>query len=301
MLRLVLIAFGTVGAAITVEYFDLGGIRVSWPLLAIGLLLASAAQTLMDFGSRLQNRRLEYSGTTVQGMAWWVWLLNLPYLAGQHGLHAVLHWGVPLLLFVAIPTVLHYLNNEVLTEALATRIVRRRKVSNAMPILIIEPGRDFGVAVTADLIANNYTAVEWVTGISSISPFIGILPSGKPIELDPLKYRLVFTDYLKTDPIEAPEVVQMLSSRGIVCVGISVEKRLNAKLVEDYGAKTGILKGVFLQGLLDKTFSPDELVKNPDLSGIMRELAELEVRMHASSRARRTAGALLDLVRTDQT
>jgi len=203
-------------------------------------------------------------------------------------------------LFVAIPTVLHYLNNEVLTEAIASRLVRRRTIGNAMPILIIEPGRMIGKALKADLLANNYTKIDWMIGVASISPFIGITPGNERKELDPLAYRIVILDYLKQDPIEAPEIAKMLTTRGVVCISISVERRLNERVVELGGAKAGIIKSVFLQGLIGGHFTLDELVQNPEISGILNELAELETEMRGSRAARRSAGDLLDLLRTEE-
>jgi hypothetical protein len=294
IVALVLLSLGTWVVFFTVEYFGIGGIRISSTLLAIGLLVAAFGQSLFDFGNRLQNRILEYAGVFVIGLSWWVWSLNPEYLLQQHGLKALINWVVPFLLFGTGPTVFHYINNEVLSEFLAARIIRRKKVSSIIPVLIIEPGRKLGAGFKAELITNNYPVVEWVIGIASLNPLIGILPNGKRIALDPAAYKVALIDHQPEGRVRGCSIVATLKGFGITCVGISVERRLNEDLVAA-GAKLGVKKHVIFAALLAKIITLEELIKD-DLTGVLQDLDDYERTLDYSAVTREPSNELLALL-----
>lgn len=90
------------------DNMGLGGLTIHPWQLALGLLIAEAGRSLTCFGARYKRPRLEYCGVATQGMSWWVWSLNMPFIVGQQGFMAVLHLAVPLVLLGALPVVAHY-------------------------------------------------------------------------------------------------------------------------------------------------------------------------------------------------
>jgi len=293
ILALTLLSLGTWLVFFLVEYFGIGGIRISWALLGAGLLVAALGQSLFDFGRGLQHPVLEYAGSVLIGLAWWVWSLNPDFLFQQHGLRAVVHWLVPFVLFGTIPTVFHYINNGLLSEFLAVRILRRKKESSAIPVLIVEPGRKFGGAFKVDLLASNYTVVEWVIGIHSLKPLVGILPHGKRIPLDPTLFKIALVDHQPEGRLPGCKIVRALKNYGITCVGISTERRLNEELVAA-GAKLGVQKHVMLAALLAKIVSLTELVSTDNLTAVIKDLDAYGADLDET--AREPSNELLDLL-----
>jgi hypothetical protein len=295
ILALVLLSLGTWVVFFLVEYFGIGGIRISWTLLGAGLMVAAFGQSLFDFGSRLQHRTVEYSGVFMIGLSWWVWSLNPQFLLQQHGLKAVAHWMVPFFLFGTVPMVFHYINNGVLSDFLAARIISRKKISSAIPVLIVEPGRKLGKGFSAELLANNYTVVDWVVGIASLQPLVGILHTGKRIPIDPAAYKIALIDHEPDGRIRGCTIVKHLKGFGITCVGISTEKRLNLNLVAA-GAKLGVQKHVMFAALLAKIITLDELVRTDDLTAVIHDLDAYQTTLDDSAVSREASNALLDLL-----
>lgn len=85
-----------------------GGITIQPWLLLSGLLVAEMGRSLTCFGQKLKRGWLEYLGVFTQGLAWWIWSLNLPFLQGKHGFTLVMHMVCPALLLGALPMVAHY-------------------------------------------------------------------------------------------------------------------------------------------------------------------------------------------------
>lgn len=101
-------------ALILGQHFGLGGITINPWLLFAGFLLAEVGRSATCFGQQLKRRRLEYAGVFVQGLAWWVWCLNLTFLKDMSGRERALHLGFSALLIGLLPCVMHYLTQEVL-------------------------------------------------------------------------------------------------------------------------------------------------------------------------------------------
>jgi hypothetical protein len=293
LLALALLSLGPFLAFFLVDYFRIGGIRMSGTLLGVGLLVAALGQSLFDFGRGLQHRRLEYSGTFFIGLSWWVWSLNPTFLSNQHGAKAVADWLVPFVLFGMLPPTLHYINNELLSEFFDARIFRRKKESSAIPVLIIEPGRKFGRAFKASLIFSNYSVVDWVIGIASLEPLVGILPNGRRLALDPSAYQVALIDSQPYGRVQGCNIVKTLKGLGITCVGISTERPLNEKLVA-FGAKLGVQKHVLLAAMLAKILTLDEIVNLDDLTGVKQELETFGANLDET--AREPANSLLELL-----
>jgi hypothetical protein len=293
IVALALLSLGPWLAFFLVDYFGIGGIRMSGTLLAAGLLVAALGQSLFDFGRGLQHRRLEYFGAFFIGLSWWVWSLNPQFLSQQHGLKAVADWLVPFVLFGMLPPTVHYINNELLSEFFDARIFRKKKESSAIPVLIVEPGRKFGRAFKASLIFSNYTLVDWVIGISSLEPLVGILPNGRPIALDPSTYKVALIDHQPYGRVGGCNIAKALKDLGITCLAISTERILNDKMVAA-GAKLGVPKHVLLAAMLAKEATLDDFVNHDDLSAIQEDLEIFGANLDET--AREPANSLLELL-----
>lgn len=109
----VIVAFAvaiTIFAALTMgSIFGLGGITIEPGLLLLGLMISAIATSMDDVGERLGMQSLEYAGVFLQGIAWWVWSINLPYVHGITTFPGVLvHVVAPALLLGTLPVVAHY-------------------------------------------------------------------------------------------------------------------------------------------------------------------------------------------------
>lgn len=97
-----------------VNHMGVGGITISPCLLACGFLFAEIGRSIMCFGVKLKNLRLEYGGVFIQGLAWWVWSLNLNFLENKAGLNLVFHLICPAVLLSAMPVAAHYLGKQII-------------------------------------------------------------------------------------------------------------------------------------------------------------------------------------------
>jgi hypothetical protein len=89
--------------------FGVGGITIEPGLLLLGLIISAIATAMDDVGERLNLPKLEYAGVFFQGLAWWVWSINLPFVQEIHTIQAVLlHMVAPALLLGALPVVAHF-------------------------------------------------------------------------------------------------------------------------------------------------------------------------------------------------
>jgi len=86
----------------------IGGIRITPWLLMGGLLLAEVGRSVMCFGAALKRPNLEYFGVAMTGLAWWLWSLDIKFLAGKHGLEKLAHFLAPAFLLVLFPVLAHY-------------------------------------------------------------------------------------------------------------------------------------------------------------------------------------------------
>jgi len=290
---LALLSSGLWLAFYLVDYFGIGGIRMSGTTLAVGLLVAALGQSFFDFGRGLQHRRLEYIGTVFIGLSWWVWSLNTDFLSHQHGLKAVADWVVPFVLFGMLPPTFHYINNELLSEFFDARIFRRKKESSAIPILILEPGRKFGRAFKASLIISNHSVVDWAIGISSLEPLVGMFPNGRRTALDPSNYKLALIDHQPYGRVGGCNIVKTLTDLGITCIAISTEQALNDKMVAA-GAKLGVPKHVLLAAMLANEVTVEDFLAHDDLTAVQKDLEVFGANLDET--AREPANSLLELL-----
>lgn len=107
------------------SHFGIGGIRVNPWLLFLGFTLAEAGDALTYFGEIHRNKRHEYCGVTMKGIAWWVWCFNLGYFQTTDGIELILGLAVGFTLLVGSPVVLHFLRKEVLAGLRERARVRR--------------------------------------------------------------------------------------------------------------------------------------------------------------------------------
>lgn len=97
-----------------VNRMGIGGITISPCFLALGFLFAEIGRSIMCFGVKLKNLRMEYGGVLIQGLAWWVWSLNVNFLEGKAGLNLVFHLLCPAALLSAMPVAAHYLGRQII-------------------------------------------------------------------------------------------------------------------------------------------------------------------------------------------
>ncbi len=107
---LAFVAAITIFAVLTIgSLFGLGGITIEPGLLLLGLIVSAIATSMDDAGERLGRQSLEYGGVFLQGLAWWIWSLNLPFVKELHTFQgALLHMVAPALLLGALPVVAHF-------------------------------------------------------------------------------------------------------------------------------------------------------------------------------------------------
>ncbi|CAN5669672.1 hypothetical protein BH10CYA1_BH10CYA1_42030 [soil metagenome] len=102
------LSVGIFVALMLVTNTGIGGINQNMVLLFVGLFMAEAGRSLMHFGARLNHIWLEYFGVFVQGLAWWIWSLNLEFMRNLSGTHLVLNLTLPALIIGALPVVAHH-------------------------------------------------------------------------------------------------------------------------------------------------------------------------------------------------
>lgn len=95
----------------------IGGIVLDPLLLLGGFVLAEVGRSLTCFGQQSKHWWLEHGGVFLQGLAWWVWVLNLPFLEGQAGLAWWFHLLAPALLLGLVPVLAHIAMKNALQAA----------------------------------------------------------------------------------------------------------------------------------------------------------------------------------------
>lgn len=100
-------AFGVFAGLALAKAVGVGGIDVRLDLLLVGLILAELGKMVTVLGERAWQ--LEYLGAGLQGLAWWVWSLNLPFLGTQGALGRPLHIVGSVLIICTLPVAAHWL------------------------------------------------------------------------------------------------------------------------------------------------------------------------------------------------
>lgn len=95
------------------EHLGIGGIAVNPWLLAGGFVAAEIGRSIMCFGVKLSNTPLEYGGVLIQGLAWWIWSVNINFLEDKSGWNLVFHLICPAALLAALPVAAHYLRKQI--------------------------------------------------------------------------------------------------------------------------------------------------------------------------------------------
>jgi len=99
-------------ALVLIQYVGIGGIQIQPWLLFAGFVLAEIGRTMMYFGERLDRKVTEYFGVFLQGLSWWVWCMNVDFLADKQGGSFFLHLFLPGVLLGTLPVVAHYARKE---------------------------------------------------------------------------------------------------------------------------------------------------------------------------------------------
>lgn len=120
-----------------------------------------------------------------------------------------------------------------------------------MRILIIEDYGPIARAMQAALREQGHD-VDWITGVRSFEPFVGIDAEKQDIAVTPTTYDLVMCDGELFGKNHGPAVVKQLVSLGVVCVGISSQHPMNNEMVA-LGAVAGLLKPCAFAAIADQT------------------------------------------------
>lgn len=112
------------------RWLGMGGIEIRLDLLLIGLLLAEAGTVIV--ASAPHNSKVQYCGAFVHGIAWWVWSLNLPFLAKKVGWEHGFHFIGPALLIGTISVAAHLLSRRCLrlTARLRSYLAARANIKS---------------------------------------------------------------------------------------------------------------------------------------------------------------------------
>lgn len=97
---------GVFGGLFIAQESGLEGIAIHLHLLLAGLLLSEAGKIMIVLGKGI---KCEYGGVFLQGLAWWVWSLNFPYLNRQFGVLYAFHALAPGLVVGAFCLIVHAL------------------------------------------------------------------------------------------------------------------------------------------------------------------------------------------------
>lgn len=95
-------------ALVLVSWTGMGGIKQNPALLLLGLLVSELGRSVMLFGARIKNLVIEYLGVFVQGLAWWIWSLNLEFMNHLSGSSFKLNLILPALIIGVLPVVAHH-------------------------------------------------------------------------------------------------------------------------------------------------------------------------------------------------
>jgi hypothetical protein len=120
-----------------------------------------------------------------------------------------------------------------------------------MRILIIEDFEPIALAMQSALRQQGHD-VDWVIGVRSLEPFVGIDSKKQNIALTPSSYDLVISDGDLYGPNQGPTIVQQLVSQDVVCVGISSQPDFNEKMT-GFGAVAAFLKASAFAAIVEKT------------------------------------------------
>lgn len=95
-------------ALMLVNHLEIGGIEQHAGLLFLGFIMSECGRSLTCFGVKLKRKRLEHAGVFVQGLAWWAWSINLPFLSRHSGWPLAGHLLLPALLIGFFPVIVHH-------------------------------------------------------------------------------------------------------------------------------------------------------------------------------------------------
>jgi len=313
VVSLAILAVGSGSFAVALQ-LGLGGFELPAFLVAIGLLVALLGTTIHHFGETLLKNRLVYLGTSLEGLAWYIWSINGAWLINQNDSHIVLYCLLPGLIFLPLPSIAYFVNSKVVADALAARIIHRHsEFQSPVSVLLIEPSRTFGKALMVLLLAKGHK-VDWFVGVSSLTPLKCIDKDGHEVEIDAIKYQIALVDHqidgsdsvlvqeqldsarigiVEYSAILGPQVVEILVGSGLPCVGISASPGFNAAL-KDAGAKLAARKDFFYFALATNNVHLNELVAIEDVSGIERDLSE--ILNYMGKDGRRPASDLMNII-----
>jgi hypothetical protein len=313
VISLTILSVGSGSFAVALQ-LGLGGFEVPAFLVAIGLIIALFGATMHHFGETLLNNRMVYLGTSLEGLAWYIWSINGAWLINLNGSHLVLYCLLPGLIFLPLPSIAYFVNTKVVADALAARIIHRHaEFETPVSVLLIEPSRTFGKALTVLLLAKGHK-VDCFVGVSSLTPLKCIDKDGHEVEIDASKYQIALVDHqidgsesnlvqeqldlakigiVTYSAVLGPQVVEILVGSGLPCVGISTNLDWNTDL-KDAGAKLVARKDFFYYALATNNVHLNELVAIEDVSGIERDLGEIYKYMGKDGR--RPASDLMNLI-----
>jgi DNA-binding response OmpR family regulator len=120
-----------------------------------------------------------------------------------------------------------------------------------MRILIIEDFEPIAQAMQTALRDQGHD-VDWIIGVRSFEPFLGIDSTKQNTPVDQLSYDLVISDGDLFGPNQGPAIVQQLVSQGVACVGISSQPDFNDKMT-GFGAVAGFLKATAFAAIVERT------------------------------------------------
>lgn len=159
-----------------------------------------------------------------------------------------------------------------------------------MKVLIVEDA-EFIAKGIRDALSAQGNEVDWIIGVRSFQPFLGINESKQDIPMDPSSYDVVLCDGQTFGPNEGPAIVQHLASIGITCVGISSTPDYNQAMVQN-GAVMGFLKVVAFAAIVEDVLTMQSVrAPSPDL---VEQVNAFEPRLRADRDLRRKLDAIIE-------
>jgi hypothetical protein len=133
-----------------------------------------------------------------------------------------------------------------------------------MRILIIEDA-DFMALGLQEALSEQGHQVDWIIGVRSFEPFIGISNKKQNTAMDPSVYDIILCDGQLFGPNEGPAIVEQLAARGVTCVGISSTSELNKEMVTA-GAVAGFIKVCAFAAIVEKILPMEAVAQmSPEL------------------------------------
>lgn len=161
-----------------------------------------------------------------------------------------------------------------------------------MKVLIIEDAEFMALAIKDALSAQGHE-VDWVIGVRSFSPFLGIGEQKQNIELDPTAYDVVLCDGQLPGANQGPDIVANLAARGVKCIGMSSDWDLNNKMVQS-GAAAASLKVCIFAAIAEAVLTM-EIVQQPQaLSDVIPSVNAFAERIRADQTLRRKLDSLIE-------